>query len=292
MRIYLFIFLLSPIFFKISAQRINSDSIYHHSQISCMTKDCIVGINWHFQESFICSDNIYFPYNVFDSYPIGYFDFTGFIDWIQVTGPYMFLYQQTDNFTEWVNLGLYHYVGDIIGKRYLYFLEDNYNHIGFYYLDKVDSIKRFSEYRLLKIDCDSIFRQQSKIGLSSEQLSKKFWIQALSQNMDSAEVNTAIKNLDFEKFDNYYPIPISEAWRDTTYDYFKQVSKVFYLLLFKCKITYLEGAYIGFDLPNTNLNLNSDNAAERSFCKRVSIPYYPIVNIEDVEPYNPRLENK
>lgn len=266
------------------------DSNNQNSLISCTTKDCIVGVNWHFKESFICSDTIYLPYNVFNYYPINDKIITGLGLWMIETGPYMFHYQSTGNYSDWVNLGLFHYIGKIRGSVNYYLLENK--QLGFYYLDKNDSILDYSKYRLIKGECDSIFRIHYKMGLSRYHLSEKIWLKALSQYMDSAEVKTAIKNLDFEKFDNYYPIPISESWKDTTYDYFKQVSKVFYLLLFKCKITYLEGAYIGFDLPNTNLNLNSDNPEERSFCKRVTIPYYPIVNIEDVEPYNPRMENK
>lgn len=263
-------------------------SMNYTPTISCTTKEVILGVNWHFKEPFVCSENIYFPYEVFHSYPTNYMYYTGLTHWINYTGPYMFYYQIPGSFNDWVNSGIYHYVGNFIKNPFFDYLENKYS--GFYYTDSSGSILDYARYQDIIIVCDSILGKEDIIELIPKQLG--IWQWTLSQNMDSAEVKTAIKNLDFEKFDNYYPIPISDAWRDTTYDYFKQVSKVFYLLLFKCKITYLEGAYIGFDLPNTNLDLNSDNAADRSFCKRVSIPYFPIVNIEDVEPYNPRIENK
>ena len=267
------------------AQEIGSISM---PMIRCNTQEVVLGVNWHFKEPLFCSDTIYFPFNIFHPFPEGFMNARGLAYWMNYTGPYMFHYKNTDSFNDWVNSGLFHYVGYVIENPICFFLANKYS--GFYYIDNSDSILDYSKYRDLKAECDSIFGKGNRIVLSSHQLN--IWHRALTQYMDSSEVKTAIKNLDFEKFDNYYPIPISEAWKDTTYDYFKQVSKVFYLLLFKCKITYLEGAYIGFDLPNTNLNLNSDNPEERSFCKRISIPYYPIVNIEDVEPYNPRMENK
>lgn len=290
MKLSVFTILCGLIPFKLIGQSIIMDLNNKNSLVSCRSNEFIVGINWHLKEPFICSDDIYFPYEVFSSFPKGYLDFRDLGNWMKYTGPYIFHYNNSSYFNDLIRLGLYHYVGQIKGRVNYYLLDDK--QIGFYYLNSNDSIYGYLEYRQMKTECDSIFRNHFKMGLSQYHLSEKVWLQALSQYMDSAEVKTAIKNLDFEKFDNYYPIPISDAWRDTTYDYFKQVSKVFYLLLFKCKITYLEGAYIGFDLPNTNLDLNSDNAADRSFCKRVSIPYFPIVNIEDVEPYNPRIENK
>jgi hypothetical protein len=111
------------------------------------------------------------------------------------------------------------------------------------------------------------------------------WIDLLQPNLKREHPKDYHKYLELDTFPNYYPIPISDSWRNTDHPYFKIISKAFYLMLFKCRITYASGQHMYFAVPNLNLDLNSEISEERELCRMQMIPAYQILNIQNIEPF-------
>jgi hypothetical protein len=111
------------------------------------------------------------------------------------------------------------------------------------------------------------------------------WIDLLLPNLKQEHPRDYHKYLELDTFPNFYSIPISDSWQNTDHPYFKIISKAFYLMLFKCRITYACGQHMYFAVPNLNLNLNSENPEERELCRMQMIPAYQILNIQNIEPF-------
>lgn len=245
-----------------------------------ITKDMIVGVNWHLSDVQTCKDNIYIAGDILGDKYSGVCNL-----YIRKFIPILLQYEPDKTFSELFQKGILHF--SLIARTQ-------------YYYNRTDSFLSPDEYvrRHYNMFCENVpvsgllfyyynnFVQPGDETIYDPVAFSDIWMHHLYPGSDSTFDENFYQNVVLDTFKNYYRPPVSEIW-NTDLPYFKQMSKAFYMMLFKCRITYVPYVLTRFQIPNTDLDLNSDDPEKRSFCKLRMHPYYRIVKIENIEPYIP-----
>jgi hypothetical protein len=228
-----------------------------------ITEDIIIGVNWHIGTFEACTHSLYLSGNIFND------------SLMQCTekhykyySPSLFFFDTVLSFSEMSNKG---------------FMTLNRIRCDYYCYDKNEGI--LNTYSDNMPFLKNIYKNIPPI--LQERIPDPF-MDYLHPNIRSQDCYNYFNRVVIDTLSNYYKLPRSHDWDNPDEPYFRAISKVFYLVLFKCRLTYYLNCSTDMPIPNLELDLSSPNPDKRSLCsfKRVPVPF--IMNIENIEPYNIR----
>jgi hypothetical protein len=228
----------------------------HAISDSLITKEVIIGVNWHIGSLEACSHSLYLAGNLLNDslYLCEKYDYF----------PSILFFDSTNSLTALVNKG--YMIFD-----YSIFIRRCYDTLKYQkFRDFFDNIPK-GIHDSLSFDYKDPF------------------IQYIYPDNKKENIHHAFNGImPSDSLPNYYRLPRSPDWDNIDEPYFPIISKVFYLILFKCKLTYYLNCSIEMPVPNLELDLSSTNPDKRSLCSYKIVPAPVIVKIENIEPYNIR----
>jgi hypothetical protein len=225
---------------------------------SIITKEVIIGVNWHLGTFEACTNSLFLSGNIFNdslmqcpdknknySYSLVFFDSLLSFSEMLNNGYMKFHY---------INTGYNCYYENILGTQ-------NHNWTNYAITSNQVNVKRNSNVPDPFMD-------------------------RIYPNIRQQHPNNYYHKVVLDTLSNYYRIPRSKDWDNQSVPYFRAISKVFYLVLFKCKLTYYVNCVVNIPIPNLFLDLSSPDPKQQSLCSFKTVPFPIIKNIEDIEPFN------
>jgi hypothetical protein len=224
------------------------------------TEEVTIGVNWHLLQFEACSNDLFLSGNVFNDSLYGSTSYS--IPAVVIFDSTLSFEQMAYNsvfFIEYKRIGNYSYINE---NNEIVSYSDNLNL-------SVQLIKKIKDYKFERNLVDP-------------------FIEHIFPGLHKKDPYNYFNQVKLDTLPNYYKIPHSIDWENTDDAYYNAISKVFYLILFKCKITYYPMFFAELPLPNLELDLSSPDPNKRSLCSFKKVPAPVIIKIEDLAPYNIR----
>jgi hypothetical protein len=223
---------------------------------SPQSEEVIIGVNWHLGRFQACSDELFLAGYLFDNQYL-------FENENRLHNAQVYLFKDTSSIYNLNNLEICLRLFEIDYATYEAFYNTNKQLVE--YMDYCHFLNIFD------------------IGYD-------YWIEQIIPNIgrnDNYDYYSFYNNVILDTLPNYYKMPYSSDWNIENEDYLNTTSKMFYLVLFKCKIKYITLSNFKLDIPfpNLDLDISSDNLEKGSLCSFKKVPVHFITKIESIEPY-------